>query len=329
MKNNQIGIIGLGYWGTNIINTLEKNGYKNIYCFDQDKKNALTLKKRFKHIKICKTFDELLNLNLLGVLIVTNTKNHFAIAKKCIQKNHNIFIEKPATDSHVKLKSLVRLAKKQNKILMCGYIYNYNVYIEYIKKVLSKKSLGKINYISFERSNLGPIRNDISCIFDLASHDLSTCISIFGEKLKVVNAFGFDLLKKKTFDISTIVLSHNKTKIEIKSSWLNPEKIRKLIVVGSKKMLLFDEMDKINPIKIYNKYAEYPKINTFKKNFFTEKANIYYGKNFFPKIKFTSPLTLEMLEFIKSIKSKKTPKSDGKFALKVMELIERVNRKLH
>jgi len=328
LKNNQIGIIGLGYWGTNIINTLEKKGYKNIYCFDQNKKNALTLKKRFRHIKICKTIDDLLNLDLLGIMIVTNTKNHFDIAKKCIEKNHNIFIEKPATDSYVKLKSLVKLAKKHNKILMCGYIYNYNVYIEYIKKILNKKLLGNINYISFERSNLGPIRNDISCIFDLASHDLSTCINIFGKNLKVVNAFGFDLLKKKTFDISTIVLSQNRTKIEIKSSWLNPEKIRKLIIVGSKKMLLFDEINKMNPIKIYNKYAEYPKINTFKKNFFTEKANIYYGKTFFPKIKFTSPLTLEILEFIKSIKNKKTPKSDGEFALKVMELIERVNKKL-
>ena len=93
-------------------------------------------------------------------------------------------------------------------------------------------------------------------------------------------------------------------------------------------MLLFDEMDKGKPIKIYNKYAEYPKLDSFKKDFFTEKANIYYGKTFFPKIKFTSPLTLEMREFIKSIKKHKAPKTDGLYALNVMRLIEKVNKKL-
>jgi len=328
LKNNQIGIVGLGYWGTNIINTLEKMGYKNIFCYDLNENNAEILKKRFRSIKICKNLNELISEELLGIIIVTNTKNHFSIAKKCLTKNHNIFIEKPATDSHSKLKLLVELAKKNNRIMMCGYIYRYNVYIEYIKKILNKKILGNINYISFERSNLGPIRNDISCVFDLASHDLSTCIDIFGKNLKVKNSFGFDLLKKKVHDMSTIVLSYKKIKIEIKSSWLNPEKIRKLIIVGSKKMLLFDEMDKDKPIKIYNKYAEYPKIDSFKKNFFTEKANIYYGKTFFPKIKFTSPLKLEMLEFIKSIKKNKAPKTDGVYALKVMKLIEKVNKKL-
>jgi predicted dehydrogenase len=328
LKNNQIGIVGLGYWGTNIINTLEKMGYKNILCYDLNEKNAQILKKRFRNIKICENLDELIREELLGIIIVTNTKNHFSIAKKCIAKNHNIFIEKPATDSYPKLKQLVELAKKNNKIMMCGYIYGYNVYIEYIKKILKKKILGNINYISFERSNLGPIRNDISCVFDLASHDLSTCTDIFGKNLRVINAFGFDLLKKKIHDMSTIVLSHKKIKIEIKSSWLNPEKIRKLIIIGSKKMLLFDEMDKGKPIKIYNKYAEYPKLDSFKKDFFTEKANIYYGKTFFPKIKFTSPLTLEMREFIKSIKKHKTPKTDGLYALNVMRLIEKVNKKL-
>ena len=128
--------------------------------------------------------------------------------------------------------------------------------------------------------------------------------------------------------MSTIVLDSNKTRIEIKSSWLNPEKIRKIIIVGSKKMLLFDEMDRVNPIKIYNKYAEYPKINSFKKKFFTQKANIYYGKTFFPTINFTSSLTLEMLSFINSVKKNKKPKTDGAFSLKVMSLMEKINKKI-
>ena len=328
MKNNQIGIIGLGYWATNIINTLEKMGYKNIHCFDINKKNAKSLKKKFQYIKIYKDINELVKLDLLGVIIVTNTKNHFPIAKLCLENNHNIFIEKPVTDSSTKIKQLIKLAKLKKKKIMSGYIYNYNVYIEYIKKILTKKILGKINYVSFERGNLGPVRSDISCVFDLAAHDISTCIYLFKDKIKIINAFGLDLLKKNIYDMSTIVLNSNKTRIEIKSSWLNPEKIRKIIIVGSKKMLLFDEMDRVNPIKIYNKYAEYPKIDSFNKKFFTQEANIYFGKTFFPRINFTSSLTLEMLSFINSIKKNKNPKTDGVFSLKVMNLVEKINKKI-
>jgi predicted dehydrogenase len=328
LKNNQIGIIGLGYWGANIINTLEKIGFKNIHCFDINKKNSSSLKNKFKHIKIYKNLTDLLKQDLLGVIIVTNTQNHFSIAKLCIENNHNIFVEKPSTDSSRKLKQLIKLTNNKKRIFMSGYIYNYNVYIEYIKKILKKKILGKIHYVSFERFNLGPVRSDISCVFDLAAHDLSTCIYLFNGKLKVISAHGLDLLKKKIFDMSTIILNSNKTRIEIKSSWLNPEKIRKLIIVGSKKMLLFDEMDKNNPIKVYNKYAEYPKIDSFKKKFFTQQANVYYGKTFFPKINFTSPLTLEMLAFINSVKKNKDPKTNGAFSLKVMQLMEKVNNKI-
>ena len=328
MKKNQIGIIGLGYWATNIINTLEKMGYKNIHCFDINSKNINILKRKFQYIKIYKNINEILKLDLLGIIIVTNTKNHFPIAKLCLENNHNIFVEKPVTDSSKKIKQLIKLAKIKKKIIMSGYIYNYNVYIEYIKKILTKKTLGKINYISFERSNLGPVRNDISCVLDLAAHDIATCVYLFKKKINIIKAFGLDLLKKNIFDMSTIFLKVNNTSIEIKSSWLNPQKIRKIIIVGSKKMLLFDEMDRINPVKIYHKYAVYPKIDTFKKKFFTQKANIYYGKTFFPNINYTSPLTLEMQSFINSVNNNKKPKTDGIFSLKVMSLIEKVNKKI-
>jgi predicted dehydrogenase len=271
LKNNQIGIVGVGYWATNIINTLEQIKFKNIHCYDISSSNILSLKKKFPYIKIYKNIDDLLKLNLLGVIITTNTQNHFPIAKKCLENNHNIFVEKPVTDSSLKIKKLIKLAKNKKKIFMSGYIYRYNVYIKYIKNILSKRTLGNINYLSFERSNLGPVRNDISCILDLASHDISTCAYFFKKNIKIIDAFGLAYLKKNIYDISTVILGVNKTRIEIKSSWLNPEKIRKIIVVGSKKMLLFDEMDKKNPIKIYNKYAKYPKINSFQKKFLRRK----------------------------------------------------------
>ena len=114
-------------------------------------------------------------------------------------------------------------------------------------------------------------------------------------------------------------------KIDIKSSWLNPEKIRKLVIIGQKKMLLFNEMDKKNPIKIYNKFASYPKIKKFKKGFFTPKANIYLGSTFCPKLKFSSPLEEEMKEFIKCINLNKKPKTSTAISLKVLKTLEKLN----
>ena len=327
MKNNQIGIIGIGYWGTNIINVLQRFKIKKIYCYDVNHQNLIEIKKKFPFVKIVKELNEFIKIKHDGVVIATSTSTHFEIAKKCLDYGHNIFIEKPVTNSFKKLNQLKNIAKKNKKIIMGGYIYNYNVYVEYIKKILDKKLLGPLKYVSFERLNLGPVRNDISCIWDLASHDISTCLYLFGKKPKIINAYGHSLLKKKIFDISNIILKIAKIKIEIKSSWLNPEKIRKLVIIGQKKMLLFNEMDKINPILIYDKFASYPKTSEFKKDFFTPKANIYLGKTFSPKIKFLSPLDKEMKHFLECINKKKQPITSADYSLKVMEILENIQRK--
>ena len=167
---------------------------------------------------------------------------------------------------------------------MSGYIYNYNVYLKYIKnKIINKNKLGKIKYIFFERSNFGPIRNDASCNWDLAAHDVSSCIYLLGENPKVVSAHGYDFLKK-IYDISSIYLKCAGIDIEIKSSWLSPSKNRKIIIIGEDKMLSFDELDPKNKIKIYNQYAKYPKTQKFKKIFLPQKQMSLLEIQLHPKL---------------------------------------------
>ena len=211
---------------------------------------------------------------------------------------------------------------------MTGYIYNYNVYINYIKNILKKKTLGKIKYFYFERSNLGPIRNDTSCIWDLASHDISTAIYLLKSVPKIKNVNIHNFIKKKLYDISTINLNFKGIIVEIKSSWINPEKIRKLIIIGEKKMLQFDEMEKTNKIKIYNKYASYPNIKKFKKSFFTPKAYIYLGRTSIPKIRFKSPMIDELKHFFNCVKRRKNPSTSGMHALNVIKIIEKIEKKI-
>ena len=324
MKNNQIGIIGTGYWGTNIINALFKIGCKNIHCLDNNIKNLKEIKKKFPKISVHKKLSEFLENKFDGIVIATNTKSHYQIAKACLKKNNNIFVEKPVTNDSSKLIKLINLAKVKKKIIMSGYIYYYNQHIEFIKKILNKKGLGKVLYVSFERLNLGPVRNDISSAWDLSSHDISICNYFFKKKIKLVSSSGCDILKEKINDISLISAKVGDIKVDFKSSWLNPEKVRKIVIVGKKKMLLYNEIDFKNPIKIYNKYASYPNVGKFSKKFFTQKANIYYGSTISPKVKSNSPLENEMREFLKCCKGKKTPKTSAEISLKILNILEKL-----
>lgn len=266
-KKLNIGICGCGYWASNIIKSLEEESFESVYVYDFDKKKLNNIKSKFSFLKICNTFNELISKNLDCVLLVTPTSTHFSLGKKILNKNLNLFIEKPSTLKSKDLSELLEISRKKKIILMSGYIYIYNTYIQHIKKILLSKKLGNIKYMYFERSNLGPIRNDTSCLYDLASHDVSTALYLLKKKPKVSYVKTFDFLKKGLFDISSVGLDFKNTKVEIRSSWLNPEKIRKIIIIGDKKMLQFDEMDSDKKIKIYNKYASYPDIKSFKKIF--------------------------------------------------------------
>ncbi len=324
MKNNQIGIIGVGYWGTNIVNALQKIGIKNIYCYDKILNNLKEIKNKFPKVKIENNYKKFLKNKFDGIIIAVDTNSHFEIAKDCLNQGFNIFVEKPVTNNIKKLKFLHKLAKSKGLFIMSGYIYFYNDYIKYIKKILKKNYLGKIYYVSCERLNLGPVRNDINSAWDLSSHDISICNYLFEKNLSIKSIYGYDFLKRNINDIMSISAKIDHIKFDIKSSWLNPEKIRKIIIVGKKKMLLFNELNFNSPIKIYNKYANYPKVNIFKKNFFTQKANIYYGSTFVPKIKFSSPLENEMKEFLKCIYYKKKPLTSSKIAIDIMKTLEKL-----
>lgn len=327
-KNLKVGIVGSGYWATNIIKTLENLKIKNVYVFDIDQKQLLSTQKKFPYIFIIKSLQELLKLDLDCYFLITPSGTHYKIAKQIISKNKDLFVEKPVGLSSNQVLKLGKLSKIRKTIFMSGYIYNYNVYLKFIKNIIVQKKLGTIKYFFFERSNLGPIRNDASCVWDLGAHDISSCIFLLNKKPKVISGHGYDFLKKKIFDISSIYLRCKNVDIEIKSSWLSPTKNRKLIIIGEKKMLLFDELNPDNKIKIYNQYAKYPKTSNFKKSFFTPQANIFIGKTFSPKIEFESPLKLEVLHFFKCIKERKKPNTDAKYAFDVSKIIEEVESKI-
>ena len=320
---HKTALIGTGYWGSIIFNTLTKITNKKIFVFDKNLENSNLLKKKFKNkTHVAKSFEEILtNKNIKNIILATHPSVNFNLGKKVLDNNKNLFVEKPIVSNIKKLRILIKCADFNKKVLMGGYIYLFNSYIKKIKSIIESKELGTIKYIEIQRKNLGPIRNEISSHLDLGSHDISIIKYLFNTKIKIKNIIKRNILKKNISDISSINLIVGKINCEITSSWLNPTKERKIMIIGSKKMLLFDEMNDTNKLRIFNKFVYYPKLSKFKKNYISNKARIYLGKTKNIKIKETDSLKNELNYFENVSKKNQKPITDGKFCLDILKLV--------
>ena len=302
MKKQNIAIIGLGYWGTIVTNTIISMGlFKKIYIYDNDISKVKIIKKKFGSRVVSIKFDQIKNdKKIKNIFLATPPRINFEILKTLIKHKKNILVEKPGM-INLRYFDLIKKELKKNKIkLSFGYIYIYNNYIRYLKKIIQSKELGKIKYINFQRQNFGPIRNRVSATYDLATHDISILSFLFDKNIKLKRSISHDILGKNNYDISFLNLEVNRAQIDINVSWLNPEKIRKIIIIGSKKMLLFDEMNINEPIKIYNNYVSFPKIKNFSKLYFNQSKYIFRGKSKSIRLSMQKPLNVEIEEFIKS-----------------------------
>ena len=323
MKKINIAIIGLGYWGTIVTNALTSMSlFKKIYINDTDLKKVSIIKKKFGSKVIKSDLNQIKNNDKIKhVFLATPPKENFAILKSLIKSKKNILIEKPGMTS-LKLFDSIKKELKVNRVkLSFGYIYIYNDYIRYLKKVIKSNKLGKIHYINLQRQNFGPIRNKVSAAFDLATHDISILYYLLNKKISLKSSVSHNILGKNNYDISFLNLKAGETKIDINVSWLNPEKIRKIIIIGSKKMLLFDEMNINEPIKIYNNYVNFPKIDKFSKLYFNQSKYIFKGKSTSIKLNETKPLNNEIEEFVKSKKNL----TNLKFSKNIIRIIKNSN----
>ena len=324
MKKDNIAIIGLGYWGTIVTNTLiSLSIFKTIFICDTDRKKVNILKKKFGNKVIAIDQKGIINNDKIkNIFLATPPKGNFRILQLLINSKKNILIEKPGMTKLSHFRQIKKILKKSKSKVTFGYIYVYNNYIRYLKKIIRSKQLGVIKYINFQRQNFGPIRNKVSAAYDLATHDLSILYYLFNKKVVLRNSINHDILRKGNFDISSLNLLSGNIKIDINVSWLNPEKIRKIIIIGSKKMLLFDEMNIKEPIKIYNNYVSFPKIDKFSKNYFNQSKYIFKGSSKSIRLKDMKPLDNEIKEFINNQKNF----TDINFSEKIIQTLKSIKK---
>ncbi len=309
----KIGLIGCGHWGPNYIRAFQRiKGTSLEVACDLDRKKLKIIKDKYPHIGITTNIDDVINNSSLdAVVIATPAKTHYSLIKKALEAGKHVLAEKPLTVKTEEAKDLIKLAKKGKKVLIPGHIFEHHDGIKEVQKRISNKVLGKPYYMYSRRTNLGPIRNDVNAVWDLALHDISIFNFILNAIPFKVKANGFSYLRDNIEDVGFITLYYPKNIIaHIHVSWLDPRKIREIVIVGDKKMLMFNDLDYSHPIKIYDKRVMKKKYEKSYSTFEEFKMIIKSGQESTPKIKMREPLLIECKNFINCLKQ---GKADPKF----------------
>lgn len=318
----KIGVVGCGYWGPNLIRNFSNIEGVNVeYICDLNEQRLSHIKKLYPLIKDTKNYDDLIrDPSIDAICIATPVFTHYHLAKKALEQKKHVLIEKPITSNSNDAINLIELAEKHNLKLMVGHTFEYSSAVVVLKNLIDNKQLGRIFYMSSTRVNLGLFQNDINVVWDLAPHDISIINYLLEDRPISVNVNGASNYKDKIEDVAFMAIRYPMNVIaHLHLSWLDPCKIRRLTIVGDKKMAVYDDMNTEEPIKIYDKSVQkQPYYNTF-----GEYKLLYrFGDTHSPRIENSEPLKIECCHFIDCIKNGKEPKSNGYSGYQVVKVLE-------
>ena len=326
MDKFSAAVVGLGYWGPNILrNMMEVDEFKDIYCCDIDRSRLERMQKRFQTIKIEEDYENILkNDDIKCVFVATPPITHFELACKAIERGKNVYVEKPMTTSSREAEALISMAEEKSVKLMVGHTFEFSPAVEKLEELIKDGVLGDIYFISMSRINLGIHQKDISVIWDLAPHDFSILFRLLNESPCRISAFSNSFVKKGLKDVAFINLRFKSGIIaNINVSWLSPNKVRETIIVGKKKMLLYDDTKSDEKIKIFDKGVDLIKDP---ENFGEYQLTYRTGSIISPFLKTDEPLKLIVKHFINSVKNNSKPKTDGYCGLRVVRAVEAAER---
>jgi predicted dehydrogenase len=321
MRKINVAVVGLGYWGPNIVrNLLKIQNVEKVFGCDLQQENIMRIKKDFPNVSPL-TFSSLLTRkDIHAVVIATPLKTHFNLAKEALLANKHVLVEKPMTATSKEAKELIEISKKQKKICMAGHTFVYSEAVKKIKEVISKNQLGKIYYYDSIRINLGLIQKNSNVLWDLAPHDLAILNYIFPVKPLTVAAFGKSFINHNNEEMAHIFITYEKgITAHIHVSWLSPVKVRTILIGGSKKMIMYNDIEPSEKIRLYDKGISIPltKITPF--------APAYRsGDIVIPRIEQTETLLSELSHFVYCIQNNQTPLTDVQEGAKVVLLLEAI-----
>jgi predicted dehydrogenase len=324
-----VAVIGYGYWGPNLVrNFLENPATSVSYVCDLDQSRLGILKSKNPHIKTTTNYRDVLkddNVHLLA--ISTPVSTHYKLARDALRAGKHVLIEKPMTSSVSQAERLVELAEKNNLILFVDHTFVYTGAVKNIRALISSGKIGDLYYFDSVRVNLGLFQHDINVIWDLAPHDFSVMDYLVSEKPAFVSATGAGRVNGKIEDIAYVSVKFpNGLIAHFHVNWMSPVKIRRIIIGGSKKMIVFDDLSPDEKVKVYDKGVTL--LDAPKDKIYKNLVQYRIGDMYSPRIEGAEALKVEVAHIVDCIKDKKKPLADGEAGLRVVRLLDAAQRSL-
>lgn len=328
MASVRIGVIGCGYWGPNLVRTFAEIPETAVAAVaDRNTSRLDHVRSRHPYIEhFTDDFGTFFRMGLDAVVVSTPLETHFDIVNACLEQGLDVLVEKPITTNTRSALRLVEVAEQNDRILMVGHIGAYNPAVRALKDLIESGELGEIRYIDAVRVGLGAFHPSLNVVWDLAPHDVAILNYLLGEAPTTVNTRGIACIQEAIEDVAYMTLMFPSGVLaHARMSWLDPRKTRRITVVGSRKMVVYDDLESHEKLKVYDKRVDaVGPTETFGEYQFA----YHYGSVLSPYVQFEEPLRVECLHFLECVVERKEPLTDGRNGAQVVAVIEAAQRSL-
>jgi predicted dehydrogenase len=320
----RLAIVGLGYWGPNLARNLARAGDLAWVC-DLSPDNLSRYGTLYPEARTTMDLDEVLaDETVDGVAIATSVPTHHPLGMRVLAAGKHLFVEKPLALSVAEARELVEAAEDADRRLMVGHLLLFHPGLRAVKKLIDDGELGRLFYLYGNRQNLGKVRADENALWSLGAHDIAVLLDLIGERPTELQARGECYVRRGVEDVVFGYLKFPSGVVaHLHLSWLDPNKMRRLTVVGSDKMVVFDDMESDRKVTVYDKGITQPPADTY-----GEYVAVRSGDIWVPRISSDEPLRLEVEEFAAAIRENRAPVSDGNSGIAVVEVLAGLQRSL-
>ena len=327
-RSVNVGVVGCGYWGPNLVRNIRqcRDAQLKVIC-DASESRLAHMRRLNPEIPTSREFEELLNdADLDAVVIATPVRFHYQMAKAALEAGKHVFIEKPLARTQAEAAELVHIADRSGLVLMVGHTFLFSPAVRRMKEIIDSGNIGEVKYIAARRLNLGLFQKDINVAWDLAPHDLSILLYLLDQFPTSVACQGSCHIAKGIQDVTMISLTFpNDLCAFVHNSWLDPKKVRHMTVIGSRRMIVYEDTEPLEKLKIYDARVETPPHNDTFADF---TYSYHYGDCYMPYVKQDEPLKLECQHFVDCIRTGSVPLTNGQLGLDVVRILEAANESL-
>ncbi len=324
-----IGVIGLGHWGPNHVRVFGHTpGARVVAAADPSEDRRRHVSNLYHDVTlVASAADVLVRDDVDAVVIATPARTHFELAQAALEAGKHVLLEKPMCTSLTDARALLATAQAADRVLMHGHVFVYNAGVRYIRDGLRRGEFGAAQYVHATRTNLGPIRQDVNVVEDLATHDITIFDYLFDGSPVWVAATGSCLLGTDREDVAFVTLAYGESTLaHVHVSWLNPQKVRALTVVGSQRMVVWDDMQPLEPVRVYDKgLMEEPYYDSFGEF----QLRLRDGDIVIPKINSQEPLKVQAAAFVRRLTTGEPTPSEGAAGLRLVACLDAIRESLN